>query len=82
MATVWQFLLHPSLGPVNGMLRALGFHEIGFLSEPSYVLPTLVAMGFGYAICELALKRPLVGLRWAWAGFSCPARCQAATAEP
>ncbi|MEO5697284.1 MAG: cbb3-type cytochrome c oxidase subunit I, partial [Burkholderiaceae bacterium] len=35
----------------------------------AYVLPTLVAMGFGYAICELALKRPLVGLRWAWAGF-------------
>ena len=35
----------------------------------AYVLPTLVAMGFGYAICELALKRPLVGLKWAWAGF-------------
>ncbi|MGV7210814.1 cbb3-type cytochrome c oxidase subunit I [Oxalobacteraceae bacterium A2-2] len=35
----------------------------------AYVLPTLVAMGFGYAIAELALKRPLVGLRWAWAGF-------------
>src|SRR5437868_2179043 len=34
----------------------------------AYVLPTLVAMGFGYAITELALKRPLVGLRWAWAG--------------
>ena len=35
----------------------------------AYVLPTLVAMAFGYAICELALKRALVGLRWAWAGF-------------
>jgi cytochrome c oxidase subunit 1 len=35
----------------------------------AYVLPTLVAMGFGYAICELALKRPLIGLKWAWAGF-------------
>jgi cytochrome c oxidase subunit I len=35
----------------------------------AYVLPTLVAMGFGYAICELALKRPLVGMRWAWGGF-------------
>ena len=21
MATVWQFLLHPSLGPINGVLR-------------------------------------------------------------
>jgi cytochrome c oxidase subunit 1 len=27
----------------------------------AYVLPTLVAMGFGYAISELALKRPLAG---------------------
>lgn len=35
----------------------------------AYVLPTLVAMGFGYAITELALKRPLLGMRWAWAGF-------------
>jgi len=35
----------------------------------AYVLPTLVAMGFGYAITEIALKRPLIGLRWAWAGF-------------
>lgn len=35
----------------------------------AYVLPTLVAMGFGYAIVELALKKPLIGLRWAWVGF-------------
>ncbi len=35
----------------------------------AYVMPTLVAMGFGYAITELALKRPLIGVRWAWAGF-------------
>lgn len=35
----------------------------------AYVMPTLVAMGFGYAITELALKRPLIGMRWAWAGF-------------
>ena len=35
----------------------------------AYVLPTLVAMGFGYAITEITLKRPLIGLRWAWAGF-------------
>jgi len=35
----------------------------------AYVLPTLVAMGLGYAITELALKRPLIGVKWAWAGF-------------
>jgi multiple sugar transport system permease protein len=45
MATVWQFLLHPRLGPVNGTLRALGFDPIPFLSEPSTVLATLAVIG-------------------------------------
>lgn len=35
----------------------------------AYVLPTLIAMGFGYAITELSLKKPLIGVRWAWGGF-------------
>jgi cytochrome c oxidase subunit 1 len=35
----------------------------------AYVLPTLIAMGFGYAVTELALKRALIGVRWAWLGF-------------
>src|SRR6516164_7537638 len=36
----------------------------------AYVLPTLVAMGFGYFVAEAALERPLIGLRWAWLGFA------------
>jgi cytochrome c oxidase subunit 1 len=35
-----------------------------------YVFPTLVAMAFGYAISESSLGQPLVGRRWAWAGFA------------
>src|SRR5215471_9739415 len=35
----------------------------------AYVLPTLVAMGFGYFITEVSLQRPLLGRRWAWLGF-------------
>jgi cytochrome c oxidase subunit 1 len=38
-------------------------------SAMGYVFPTLVAMGFGYAIVELSLKQTLIGKRWAWAGF-------------
>jgi cytochrome c oxidase subunit 1 len=38
-------------------------------SAMGYVFPTLVAMGFGYAIVELSLKQPLIGKRWAWFGF-------------
>jgi len=36
----------------------------------AYVFPTLVAMAFGYAISEVSLERPLIGRRWAWAGFA------------
>jgi cytochrome c oxidase subunit I len=39
-------------------------------SAMGYVFPTLVAMGFGYAIVELALKQPLAGRRWAWIGLT------------
>jgi cytochrome c oxidase subunit 1 len=36
----------------------------------AYVLPTLVAMGFGYFVTEASLARPLIGRRWAWLGFA------------
>ncbi len=45
MATMWQFLLHPNLGPINQVLKALGFGEVAFLSEPHLVIPTLAAIG-------------------------------------
>lgn len=38
-------------------------------SAMAYVFPTLIAMGFGYAITASALERPLIGLKWAWLGF-------------
>ncbi|WP_349774990.1 sugar ABC transporter permease [Rhabdaerophilum sp. SD176] len=45
MAAVWQFLLHPKLGPVNGLLKAAGFPEMAFISEPSLLIPTLAVIG-------------------------------------
>ncbi len=36
----------------------------------AYVFPTLVAMGFGYAITEVTLERKLIGRLWAWIGFA------------
>src|SRR5689334_13920053 len=38
-------------------------------SAMGYFFPTLIALGFGYAITESALEKPLVGRRWAWTGF-------------
>jgi cytochrome c oxidase subunit I len=65
----WQMFarspLNPGLGNSDLYYRSVTAHG----SAMGYVLPTLVAMGFGYAITELALKRPLIGLKWAWAGL-------------
>jgi cytochrome c oxidase subunit I len=65
----WQMLVRSPL------LSWVGNPEIYYRSVTAhgtvmaYALPTLVAMGFGYAICELALKQRLIGLKWAWAAF-------------
>ena len=45
MAAVWQFLLHPRIGPVNAALKWLGFGEQAFISNPSLLLPTLAVIG-------------------------------------
>lgn len=45
MSTVWQFLLHPTLGPVNALMQVFGLPQIAFLSEPVWVIPTLAAIG-------------------------------------
>ena len=65
----WQMYvrspLHAWLDNPEHYYRSVTVHGVVM----AYVLPTLVAMGLGYALSELALKRPLAGLRWAWAGF-------------
>lgn len=45
MATMWQFLLHPTLGPINSFLKYIGVGEVAFLSNPKLVIPTLAAIG-------------------------------------
>jgi cytochrome c oxidase subunit I len=65
----WQMVvrspLHPWVNNPELYYRSVTAHGTAM----AYVFPTLVAMGFGYAICELALGRPLLGMKWAWAGF-------------
>lgn len=50
MATVWEYLLHPSVGPINQMLGRLGLSPINFLGDPATALPTLA----GIAIWDIA----------------------------
>lgn len=45
MAVVWQYLLHPRLGPINTFLRTIGAGEYAFLSDPALVVPTLAVIG-------------------------------------
>ena len=65
----WQMFIRSPLGTWLSdpelYYRSLTAHG----TVMAYVLPTLVAMGFGYAISESALEQRLVGVRWAWAGF-------------
>ena len=65
----WQMIvrspLHAWLDNPEHYYRSLTAHG----SAMGYVFPTLIAMGFGYAICVSSLSRPLLGLRWAWAAL-------------
>ncbi len=45
MATVWQFLLHPSIGPVNAAIKWMGFEPVSFLSNPALLIPTMAMIG-------------------------------------
>ena len=45
MATVWQFMLHPSLGPVSAIFAALGMAGVDLLNDPSLALGTLAMIG-------------------------------------
>lgn len=45
MAAAWQYLLHPSIGPLNAMLRAAGLGAPEWLSSSSTVLLSLAAIG-------------------------------------
>jgi multiple sugar transport system permease protein len=50
MATVWTFLLHPKLGPVNALMGELGMQPRAFLSDPSLALPTLAVIGIWHLV--------------------------------
>jgi cytochrome c oxidase subunit 1 len=66
----WQMFIR---SPLHGWLRDPDLYYRSVTAHGTvmgYVFPTLVAMGFGYAITELALKQPLIGRRWAWTGYA------------
>lgn len=45
MAIAWEALLHPSIGLINQMLRAVGLPTANWLRDSATVLPVLAAIG-------------------------------------
>ncbi len=66
---VWQMWARsPLSAPYHSAanyFRSVTMHGVSM----GYVLTTFFIMGFGYYVAETALKRPLPGLRFAWASF-------------
>ncbi|WP_109126088.1 b(o/a)3-type cytochrome-c oxidase subunit 1 [Dyella sp. C11] len=65
----WQMFIR---SPLHGWLRNPDLYYRSVTAHGTvmgYVFPTLIAMGFGYAITEASLKQPLIGRRWAWVGY-------------
>jgi multiple sugar transport system permease protein len=45
MATVWQYLFHPSIGPINAILRSIGLAGPNWLGASDTVLYSLAIIG-------------------------------------
>lgn len=45
MATVWKYLLHGQIGPINQLLHALGLPQMEFFGDPGLVLISLAIIG-------------------------------------
>lgn len=50
MATVWQYLMHPTIGPINLLLGKLGLPAINWLGTSDTVLWALAIIGIWQAI--------------------------------
>jgi multiple sugar transport system permease protein len=50
MATVWQYLLHPTIGPVNALLRLIGIAAPNWLGGSDTVLLSLAFIGVWQAV--------------------------------
>ena len=85
MATAWEYLLHPTIGPVNQVLRVLGVAPVNWLGSSDWVLTSLCLIGvwenLGYAVVlftagltaipkELLLAAATDGARTAWDRFA------------
>ena len=50
MASVWQYLMHPTFGPINLLLNAIGLPAVNWLGSSDNVLPALAIIGVWQAM--------------------------------
>ena len=62
MATVWEIMLHPSIGLINLIIDALGFPKQNWLKNPDLALFTLAGIGIWQAL-GLNMVLLLAGLK-------------------
>lgn len=84
MATAWEYLLHPTIGPLNTVLRGFGIAPVNWLGSSDWVLTSLCMIGvwenLGYVVVlflagltaippELRAAAATDGARLAWDRF-------------
>lgn len=64
IGNVWLFMYDPTGGLINGILNALGFKSIAFLSNPDYALKAIIVVGgwLGIGSAVLILTAGLKGI--------------------
>jgi len=62
MATVWEIMLHPSVGLINVLIEALGFSKQNWLKDPDLALFALAGIGVWQAL-GLNMVLLLAGLK-------------------
>ena len=50
MASVWQYLMHPTFGPINLLSKAIGLPAVNWLGSSDNVLPALAVIGVWQAM--------------------------------
>lgn len=50
IALVWQWMLNPSIGPANELLRWLGLPKQEFLANPAQAMPLMILIGVWRAV--------------------------------
>jgi multiple sugar transport system permease protein len=61
MATVFKYLLHGNIGPVNQLLHSIGLPRIEFFSDPALVLCSLALIGI-WQLCGFNMVLFITGL--------------------